>query len=88
MSAYGDKADSLPDPSVCPLIGRSGHSRMLATVNAVRLVSPQSYEICGINRNQFRVVKFVEMGVRDRAKLWFSFFHGNGLNYHHRFADY
>ncbi len=26
MSAFGGKADSLPDPSACPLIAISGHS--------------------------------------------------------------
>ncbi len=27
MSAFGGKADSLPDPSACPLISISGHSK-------------------------------------------------------------
>ncbi len=38
MSAFGGKADSLPDPSACPLIAKSGHS-------ATTVRSPNSSKI-------------------------------------------
>ncbi len=36
MSAFGGKADSLPDPSACPLIATSGHSAQLTGAAAVK----------------------------------------------------